>query len=967
MNTNTPSHQPVYTSVPQNTMQNGVDSYYTSPQANCTLQYQQYQQQPQQQAQQQSQYQQVHMAYLSKVGTSVLEEIKTVNINLVKLNSTIKESRRHHRTECDVKFKADQITVPILFTSPTTTQQENSRDEEQDASTLSNKRPLSNNQDDTGPNKRVGSTGRGAHMKSTNNHKKTKKYKSELLCLFVKLQLKITEVIFTAVFYMRELRRQNRERLALEEEERQRIERERREKEALERAKSAVDKEREIQEIIRRHSQTDYGDTYTVDHENIHYQTHPQSRSQEQGFIEQGRRYESRVQVEPVDLRLPSHNTTIRDRARRNSALEQEKQKIELEMKRLKEREQQLLIEERNEDISDTDSVYEDQLGYFETRDVTGSLTHVKDKQRVSHAQSHTGDKIDSIPRDGENDFEFEKELEWIEKKAAEYDNSLALLSSTRRDGHEDHALQGKQNRLPGSQDTDFQKKQGVSEAHFEADRVRYKTERMYNDKYTYDEDLDTGRHLKGNNAFVENNIDIDKADDEEETEIKRRIQKLQSQEKTAELKLKSKQMLKEMRLKEIEVERLLREKQEKRRLKEKRLNDLKEQERALERSLLEKEKALKVIEKEMSNDYEYTDIQPTIKKTIHRNQWRSPILDDKDKVVDIVERQITEREKVKSHIYKPTVPKLVETSFEEWKIEVEVMMKSGLYHEDILRQAVRNSLSGNTKRILLTLGTDVSTREIVDKLETIYGNVRSGESVLGEFYQSKQGKDETIAEWGIRLESMLQIALEKNQIHKSQKDEMLRSRFWRYLYNDDLKNATRLGYETAKDFEDLQRKIRKEECEMSLTKDAKVTDTPKQINSQQASYKEQLTILKELTDKMKNMETKLEELTRDRNQSRHNSERRSSNREYQESWNQYRGRGRAPFRSRGFGYRGRGYRDESRRFDTARNRDYDSRGSEKRKPDQQERKPIQNNNERYDNAKADTKKEETNAKESLN
>ncbi|XP_045198529.2 trichohyalin-like [Mercenaria mercenaria] len=651
--------------------------------------------------------------------------------------------------------------------------------------------------------------------------------------------------------------KQNRERLALEEEERQRIERKRTEKEALERAKSAVDKEREIQEIIRRYSQTDYGDTYPVDHENIHYQTHPQSRSQEQGFIEQGRRYESRVQVESVDLRLPSHNTTIRDRDRRNSALEQEKQKIDLEMKRLKEREQQLLIEEEKGDISDTDSVYEDQLGYFETRDVTGSLTHVKDKQRLSHAQSHTGDKIDSIQRDGENDFEFEKELEWVEKKAAEYDNSLALLSSTRRDGHEDHALQGKQNRLPGSQDTDFNKKQGVSEAHFEADRVRYKTERMYNDKYTYDEDLDTGRHLKGNNVFVENTIDIVKADDEEETEIKRRIQKLQSQEKTAELKLKSKQMLKEMRLKEIEVERLLREKQEKRRLKERRLNDLKEQERAIERSLLEKEKALKVIEKEMSNDYEYTDIQPTIKKTIHRNQWHSPILTMKIK-------------------------------------------------------------------ILLTLGTDVSTREIVDKLETIYGNVRSGESVLGEFYQSKQRKDETLAEWRIRLESMLQIALEKNQIHKSQKDEILRCRFWRYLYNDDLKNATRLGYETAKDFEDLQRKIRKEESEMSLTKYTKVTDTPKQVNSQQASYKEQLTILKE-------------------------------------------GRGRAPFRSRGFRYRGRGYRDESRRFDTARNRDYDSRGSEKRKPDQQERKPIQNNNERYDNAKADTKKEETSAKESLN
>lgn len=137
-------------------------------------------------------------------------------------------------------------------------------------------------------------------------------------------------------------------------------------------------------------------------------------------------------------------------------------------------------------------------------------------------------------------------------------------------------------------------------------------------------------------------------------------------------------------------------------------------------------------------------------------------------------------------------------------------MIKSGLYQEDILRQAVKDSLTGNARKILLALGTEASTREIVDKLQTVYGNVRSGESVLAEFYQAKQRKEESLSERGIRLESMIQIALYKQQILKSQKDEMLRSRFWRFLYSDDLRNATRLSYETAKDFEDLQRKVRK-------------------------------------------------------------------------------------------------------------------------------------------------------------
>jgi hypothetical protein len=167
MNSYTPIHQPVYTSVPQNTMHSGYDSYYTTPQVNYTPQFQPQPQQPQQQSQQQ-----VHMAYLSKIGTAILEEIKTVNINLVKLNSNVKDSRRH-RTECDVKFKTDQITVPILFTSATTTQQENNKDEEQkdeepkDGSTRSNKRPSSDD-------KQVGSIGRGAYTKPT-SFKKPKK------------------------------------------------------------------------------------------------------------------------------------------------------------------------------------------------------------------------------------------------------------------------------------------------------------------------------------------------------------------------------------------------------------------------------------------------------------------------------------------------------------------------------------------------------------------------------------------------------------------------------------------------------------------------------------------------------------------------------------------------------------------------------------------------------------------------
>lgn len=104
--------------------------------------------------------------------------------------------------------------------------------------------------------------------------------------------------------------------------------------------------------------------------------------------------------------------------------------------------------------------------------------------------------------------------------------------------------------------------------------------------------------------------------------------------------------------------------------------------------------------------------------------------------------------ERGNGRLLKPTLPSLTETTFEEWRMEVELCLKSGLYDEYVLRQAIRNSLTGNTRKILLTMRPSTTTREIIDKLENVYGDIKSGEAVLTEFYMSKQRKGEGVAEW---------------------------------------------------------------------------------------------------------------------------------------------------------------------------------------------------------------------------
>ena len=151
------------------------------------------------------------------------------------------------------------------------------------------------------------------------------------------------------------------------------------------------------------------------------------------------------------------------------------------------------------------------------------------------------------------------------------------------------------------------------------------------------------------------------------------------------------------------------------------------------------------------------------------------------------------------------------EASYEEWKYEVTCVQKDDMYTKEAISQGIRKSLLGQAKRVLLPLGTEASNKEMLNRLEGVFGNVATGESVLQEFYTAAQKQDETVTAWDLRLEEMLQKAVMKGHIRKEETDSMLRNKFWKYLRNERLKNATRTKFETLKNFEDLRKAVRAE------------------------------------------------------------------------------------------------------------------------------------------------------------
>ena len=64
------------------------------------------------------------------------------------------------------------------------------------------------------------------------------------------------------------------------------------------------------------------------------------------------------------------------------------------------------------------------------------------------------------------------------------------------------------------------------------------------------------------------------------------------------------------------------------------------------------------------------------------------------------------------------------ESSFEDWKVEIQCLIKSGSYPDYVVAQCIRNSLKQPAKEAVFTLGSYATSKTLIDKIENVFGNV---------------------------------------------------------------------------------------------------------------------------------------------------------------------------------------------------------------------------------------------------
>nr|KAG5713714.1 hypothetical protein BaRGS_024341 [Batillaria attramentaria] len=83
------------------------------------------------------------------------------------------------------------------------------------------------------------------------------------------------------------------------------------------------------------------------------------------------------------------------------------------------------------------------------------------------------------------------------------------------------------------------------------------------------------------------------------------------------------------------------------------------------------------------------------------------------------------------------------------WRYQLLSLQREGHTEKDI-KDAIRASLHGKAGYVVVRMGTDVTIQEIVAKMDSIYGQVKSEADVLASFYGAKQEETETVAEWDV-------------------------------------------------------------------------------------------------------------------------------------------------------------------------------------------------------------------------
>ena len=197
------------------------------------------------------------------------------------------------------------------------------------------------------------------------------------------------------------------------------------------------------------------------------------------------------------------------------------------------------------------------------------------------------------------------------------------------------------------------------------------------------------------------------------------------------------------------------------------------------------------------------------------------------------------------------------EATYAQWVYEVKCLLLEKTHKPEALAQAIRRSLRGEASNLAKRLGIGATISQILEKIESVYGEVDTKEHLLAKFYSAKQEENEDVATWSCRLEDILSTAVERKLVDSSSVNEMLRNMFWQGL-KPVLKDISGYKFGKIEDFDKLRVEIRKLEQDHLQPTTKNTQCNVAQANSENTELKEMKTMIQSLSSTVKDLEKKI-------------------------------------------------------------------------------------------------------------
>jgi hypothetical protein len=167
------------------------------------------------------------------------------------------------------------------------------------------------------------------------------------------------------------------------------------------------------------------------------------------------------------------------------------------------------------------------------------------------------------------------------------------------------------------------------------------------------------------------------------------------------------------------------------------------------------------------------------------------------------------------------------EVSYNLWKYELKCLIDDQAVSTSSVWQGVRRSVKGLAAEVVMHLGESATLKDLLDKFDVLFGNMKTGQQMLQELFNSSQGSKESLTAWGCRLEEMVNSVRQEGSFTADTAQEVLRSRFWTGLSSERIKEALRNSLEAGFSYQELIKKARKVEMEKDKVQTNQQAITP--------------------------------------------------------------------------------------------------------------------------------------------